>query len=196
MMKKIVSFAIVVMVVWNVGLWGSGSKKILVVYYSKTGNTKQMAEAAAEGARSVKGVEVKLVSVKDAKVSDVLNAHGVILGTPVYNVNAAIPMLKFINKWPFENDPMKDKVGAAFVSAGGISAGEELVILNILHTMLMYRMIVVGGNDWKSAFGASAVTEEKPFDTGPQKKGVNPYFLKKAKGLGKRVAEIVIRFHE
>jgi NAD(P)H dehydrogenase (quinone) len=60
----------------------------------------------------------------------------------------------------------------------------------------MYRMIVVGGSDWQSAFGASAVTDEEPFDTTPKKQGVNPYFLKKAKGLGTRVAEVVIRFHE
>lgn len=189
-------FVIGVLVVWNVGVWGAGAKKILVVYYSKTGNTKQMAEATADGARSVKGVTVKLLSVGDAKASDVLDADGIILGTPVYNVNVAIPMMKFINSWPFENAPMKNKIGAAFVSAGGISAGEESAMLSILHTMLMYRMIVVGGSDWKSAFGASAVTGEEPFDTTLKKQGVNPYFLKKANGLGKRVAEVVIRFHE
>ncbi len=187
---------ILVLMVWGIGMWGAGSKKILVVYYSMTGNTKQMAEAAAEGARSVKGVTVKLVSVKDARVSDAVEADGIILGSPVYNANMAIPMLKFIKRWPFKNTPMKDKIGAAFVTAGGISAGEELAMMSILHTMLMYRMIVVGGSEWQSAFGASAVTEEGPFDTALKKKGVDPYFLKKAKGLGTRVAEVVIRFHE
>ena len=53
---------------------------------------------------------------------------------------------------------MRDKVGAAFVTAGGISAGEEAVQLAILRAMLVYNMIVVGGADWTAAFGASAVT--------------------------------------
>jgi multimeric flavodoxin WrbA len=50
-----------------------------------------------------------------------------------------------MNRWPFEGTPLKDKIGAAFVSAGGISAGEELTQLSILHSMLIFGMIVVGG---------------------------------------------------
>ena len=34
--------------------------KILVLYYSRTGNTEKMAKAVAEGARSVQGVAVDL----------------------------------------------------------------------------------------------------------------------------------------
>ena len=90
---------------------------------------------------------------------------------------------------------MRNKIGAAFVSAGGISAGEELTLMNILQSMLIYEMIVVGGSGWQSAFGASAITEEKPFDDTLKNKTVAPYFLEKARGLGKRVAHVAIGFN-
>jgi NAD(P)H dehydrogenase (quinone) len=111
----------------------------------------------------------------------------------VYNENIAIPVQQFINSWPFNNAPLKDKIGAAFVTGGGISAGEELVQLNILRSMLIFGMIVVGGIDWQSSFGASAVTEEIPFDRYFKAKKVAPQFLKKARDLGQRVATLVTK---
>ena len=155
-----------------------------------------MAEAAAEGAGSVKGISVKLVSIEKAEVADVLWADGIIVGSPVYNANIAPPVLSFIFKWPFKGAPLRNKIGAAFVSAGGMSAGEELVQMNILQAMLVYGMIVVGGIDWKSSFGASAIVEEEPFEKTIKSRKVNPYYLKKAKGLGERVARLVLRFNQ
>lgn len=197
MKKNAVVFIVVVLIFGNIYLCGAvpKAKKILVVYYSITGKTRQMAEAAAEGARSVKGVTVKLLAVKEAKAADALQADAIIIGTPVHNANAAPPVLEYINSWPFENSPLRNKIGAAFVSAGGFSAGEELVQVSILHSMLIFGMIVVGGGDWRSAFGASAIVEEEPFDEALKSRGVNPYFLKKARELGKRVAQIVLRFN-
>ena len=125
-----------------------------------------------------------------AKTSDVKWADAVIIGSPVYNANTAPEIQKFINKWPFRNSPMKNKIGAAFVSAGGISAGEEIVLMNILKSMLIFGMIVVGGDDWQSSFGASAIVSETPFD-----KHVAENFINKAKQLGKRVAEITLKFN-
>jgi NAD(P)H dehydrogenase (quinone) len=168
--------------------------KVLVAYYSKTGFTRQMALAVVEGVKKVPGVQVKLLTVKEAKIADVFWAEGIIIGSPVYNANIAIPVQQFINSWPFQDAPLRDKVGAAFVTGGGISAGEELVQLNILRTMLMYGMIVIGGKDWQSVFGASAVTEEKPFDQFFKAKIVAPQFLKKARDLGQRVATLVLKF--
>ncbi|MCP5103459.1 MAG: flavodoxin family protein [bacterium] len=192
MKKMILVFMCATLILCHTSLYTAAPKKILVVYYSMTGNTEQMAEAAALGAKSVEGINVKLLPVKKAKIADVLEADGIILGTPVHNANIALPMMKFINSWPFEGAPLRNKIGAAFVTAGGISAGEELTQLNILHTMMLYGMIVVGGNDWKSAFGASAITEEPPLDSKLKQKKVDRYFLEKARGLGKRTAEVVL----
>ncbi len=195
-MKKttIITILVLCIISWSHPLWPAQDKdvkKLLVVYYSQTGRTRLMAEAVAEGARSIKSIQVKLLAVKDAKTADAIWADGVIVGSPVYNANVIPAIQEFINNWPFEGGPMRDKIGAAFVTGGGISAGEELAQMNILQSLLVHGMIVVGGMDWKSSFGASAITEEAPF-TPSKNQPVRPRFLEKARGLGKRVARLLL----
>jgi len=168
---------------------------VLIAYYSQTGHTRAMAEAVARGARSVKTVNVKLLTVTEATTEDLLKADAVIVGSPVYNANVAPEVASFMNRWPFDGSSMRDKIGAAFVSSGGISAGEELTQLNILHSMMIFGMIVVGGEDWRSAFGASAITGEKPFDQMAKGKDVAEEFEKKGEALGKRVAELAVKWN-
>jgi NAD(P)H dehydrogenase (quinone) len=167
--------------------------RVLIVYFSQTGHTHALAGAVATGARSVKGVETKLLTVAEATHADLLAADAIIVGTPVYNANVAPEVVSFMNHWPFEGSPFKDKIGAAFVTGGGISAGEELVQLNILHSMMIFGMIVVGGPDWTSPFGASAITVEAPFDSTAGGKLIAQKFLEKGERLGKRVAELCLR---
>ncbi|MFB0516283.1 MAG: flavodoxin family protein [Candidatus Neomarinimicrobiota bacterium] len=168
-------------------------QNVLIVYYSVQGHTAAMAEAVAEGARSVSGAAVKLLPVDKATYSDVLAAEAIILGSPVHNANVAPPIQQFINSWPIAGQPLKDKIGAAFVTGGGISAGEELTQLNLLHTMLIFNMIVVGGPTWQQAFGASGITGEAPFNDEQVEGLVQPQFLAKGEALGKRVAELAGR---
>ena len=134
---------------------------VLVAYYSEQGHTKALAEAVAVGARSESGVTVVLKSVTEATTTDVLSADAIIVGSPVFNAAVAPAVQQFINSWPFKDAPLKDKIGAAFATGGGISAGEELVQMNILHSMLIFEMIVAGGPDWRMPFGASAITVER-----------------------------------
>lgn len=168
---------------------------VLIAYYSVSGNTKSMAGAVASGARAVGNITVKVMTVHEVKKEDLLNADAIIVGSPVHNANAAPEVVKFIADWPFDGAPLFNKIGAVFVTAGGISAGEELTQMNILHSMLLSGMVVVGGADWTSAFGASAITFEKPFGTSAKDVVVADQFLKKAEGLGKRVAELVLRLN-
>ncbi len=163
--------------------------KVLVAYHSVKGHTRAMAEAVAEGARSIAGAEVRLKTVQDATTEDLLWADAIAVGSPVYNANVTPEVQSFINRWPFRNAPMKDKLGVAFASAGGISAGEETVQLSILRSMLAFGMVVAGGPAWRSAFGASAVTEEDPFTPG----AVAEQFLEKGRRLGRRAAELGLR---
>jgi NAD(P)H dehydrogenase (quinone) len=139
-----------------------------VVYYSGEGHTRSMAEAVARAARSIENVEVKLLSVAEAKIGDVLSADAIIIGSPVYNANMAPPVQEFINRWPFEGAPLRDNLGAAFVSAGG--------------------------PEWTSSFGASAVTMEEPFRPSQDGRRIDDHFLKKAEGLGRRVAELAVKW--
>jgi NAD(P)H dehydrogenase (quinone) len=169
--------------------------KVFVVFYSAKGHTQAMAEAVAKGARAVEGAEVKVASVAEAKVDDVLAADAVIAGSPVYKGNVAPPLQEFINNWPIKDGALKDKLGAAFATGSGISGGEELTQMSILHSMLVCNMIVVGGPDARQPFGASAITGENPSPKADDKETglVSEYYLKKGEALGERVARLAVR---
>jgi NAD(P)H dehydrogenase (quinone) len=162
------------------------AQNILITYYSKTAHTQSLAEEVAKGASSIPGVQVVLKRIDQTTTKDLLDANAIIIGSPVYNANLAPEVVQFMSTWPFEGNPLKDKIGAAFVTAGGISAGEELAQVQVLQSMLVFGMIVMGGDDWTSAFGASAITNEGVFKT----EKLDSLFLQKGYNLGKRIATI------
>ena len=166
------------------------AQKILIVSHSVSGKTQKMAESVLAGVQRVGGVQVIMKEISSATVNDVLTSDAVIVGCPVQNGNPSPEILTFIRSWPFEGWPMRDKIGAVFVTGGGISAGEELAQLGLIQALMVQGMLVVGGGNWESSFGASAVTAEKPFD------GATPdrMFLIKAEALGQRVAEAARRW--
>ena len=57
-------------------------KTLLIVYHSLTGGTRQMAEAAARGARNEPDVAVRLLTASEAGGADLLAADGTIFATP------------------------------------------------------------------------------------------------------------------
>lgn len=166
---------------------------VLITYHSETGNTQKMADAVADGARSVENVNVILLPVDQIQESHLLLADAIILGSPVHNANVSTEIQQFISSWPFENEPLKNKIGAVFVTGGGISAGEEIVQMNIIQSMLVFGLIIVGGPDWTQPFGGSAITGEAPFNTESSAQ-VAEIFLNKGRALGKRVAEVTSHF--
>ncbi len=171
----------------------SPKPRILIAYSSPQGHTKKMAEAIANGARSAGSVEITIEDVNIFNINDISRIDAIIVGGPVYNANIAPEIQLFINKWPFKDGTMRDKIGAAFVSAGGMSSGEELAQLSILHSMLIFGMIVIGGDSWRSAFGASAIISESTNPPPIGSNAINEYYLKKAEALGKRVAKLAIQ---
>jgi NAD(P)H dehydrogenase (quinone) len=164
---------------------------ILITYHSKSGKTASMAKAIAKGAAINDTIAIIVKTIEQTTKDDLLYADAIILGSPVYNANPSSDVLKFIESWPFAGTPLKNKIGAAFVTGGGISSGEELVQVSILHAMLVFGMVVVGGDDWTAPFGAAAITNEAPFDT-----QMNDAFLLKGQNLGKRVANTVLRWQK
>ena len=168
-------------------LWAQKMPSVLIAYYSPSGSTKAMAESIAEGAKTVAGVQVRILPIDQVSPADLLEAGAIVVGSPVYNGNVAPAVQEFINSWPFADRPLKNKLGAAFATGGGISIGEEKVMLGILHSMLIHGMLVLGGEEAEAAFGASAITGEAPFLSGK----VEEQFLVKGRGLGKRVATLL-----
>ncbi len=57
-------------------------KNLLIVYYSYTGGTRKMAEAAAAAAQGEEGVKISLMRAEDCEPADMLGADGYIFATP------------------------------------------------------------------------------------------------------------------
>lgn len=159
--------------------------KVLVTYHSLAGNTERMAEAVAEGVKSVPNTTVVLKRVGQVTADDLFSSDAVIVGSPVYWSNMSGEVKTFFDNWQFKfgvfpEFKMKNKVGAAFATGGQISSGKEVTMLTILAAMLGNQMIVVSGG---GAFGASATTEgDSP--------GIDKKELADAKALGRRVADV------
>jgi NAD(P)H dehydrogenase (quinone) len=160
---------------------------VLIAYHSHTGHTRAMAEAVAAGVAGAGGTAL-LRSVDSVPAAELVAADAIVLGSPVHNANMAAPMQEFISRWPFEGRPLADKPGAVFVAGGGMSAGQEATQLALIRAMLVHGLIIVGGVDWLSAFGAAAITDEEPFAAGVRP--VDERFLVKARGLGARVVDV------
>jgi flavorubredoxin len=100
--------------------------KILVLYYSRTGNTAKMAEAIAEGAKSVSGVKVELKKTVEPMTLTIFNA--ILIGTPTQNHNIPFTMKRFLKDVEVKKIDLKEKLGAAFGSYGWSGEAPGLVI--------------------------------------------------------------------
>jgi len=117
--------------------------QVLVLYYSKGGNTKKLAEEIARGVESA-GVTALLKSAQEVTKEDFLASDGVIAGSPVYFGVMAWELKKVFDDFVAVRKKMENKVGAAFATGGHASGGKETTIFSILQCMMIYGMVVVG----------------------------------------------------
>jgi len=94
-------------------------KTMLIVYHSMTGGTKQMADAAAAGARSEPQVVVAVLKAADAGPAEVLAADGYLFATPE-NLAAMSGLMKdfFDRTYYAALDRLNGRPYAALVCAG------------------------------------------------------------------------------
>jgi len=100
--------------------------KILILYYSKTGNTEKMAKAVAEGAKTVPSIEVELtyhVTAEQLKGFD-----AIIVGTPTYHHDTTIDIKRLFEEAAVKGVDLKGKVGAVFGSYGWSGEAPRLVL--------------------------------------------------------------------
>jgi len=100
--------------------------KILVLYYSRTGNTEKMAKAVVEGAKSVGNMEVELNYHVDAE--DLSSFDAVLLGAPTYHHDMPIDMKNLFEEAVVKGVTLKGKVGAAFGSYGWSGEAPKLLL--------------------------------------------------------------------
>jgi multimeric flavodoxin WrbA len=128
--------------------------KILIVYHSQTGNTKKMADAVAQGARGIEGVEVVLKKAADATLEDLLTADGFVLGTPE-NFGYMSGMVKdfFDRTYYGAQEKAFRKPFVVFISAGNDGTGALRAIERIA---LGYKFKTV----FKPVIATGEITEE------------------------------------
>jgi len=152
--------------------------QVLVLYYSKGGNTRQLGEKIADGVRST-GLEVVLRSTAEVSKDDFLQSAGIIAGSPVYFGVMAAELKRIFDEFVGIRKKMENKVGAAFATGGHVTGGKETTIMSILQCMFIYGMIIVG--DPMSASGHYGVASVGAPDDTAASDGFE---------LGRRVAEL------
>lgn len=144
--------------------------KILVVFYSMYGHIYKMVEKAAEGVRSVAGVEAELRRVPETLPENVLKKMGaiqsqqqmshipvcsteelgqadaIIFGTPTRFGNMCGQMRQFLDATGhlWLSGALVGKPGSVITSSNTQHGGQEATILSFHITLLHQGMIVVG----------------------------------------------------
>ncbi len=139
--------------------------KILVLYYSMYGHVETMAGAIAEGARSLKGVDVTVKRVPEtlspesamrngvkldqaapvATPAELADYDAIIFGTPTRFGNMAAQMRNFLDQTGglWVKGGLVGKVGSVFTSTG-TGGGNESTIISFVNTLMHHGMIYVG----------------------------------------------------
>ena len=140
--------------------------KVLVLYYSMYGHIETMAEAVAEGVRSVKGTEVAIRRVPElmsedsarkagakldqaapiATVDELPKYDAIIFGTPTRFGNMCAQMRNFLDQTGrlWQKGSLVGKVGSVFTSTATQHGGQETTITSFHTTLLHHGMIIVG----------------------------------------------------
>lgn len=100
--------------------------QLLILYYSRTGNTEKMAEAVAEGARAVQGTEVTMVyHVKPEKLAEF---DAIAVGVPTYHHDMTADIKRLFEETAAKNIDLKGRIGAAFGSYGWSGEAPRMVL--------------------------------------------------------------------
>jgi NAD(P)H dehydrogenase (quinone) len=140
--------------------------KILILYYSSYGHIERMAQAVAEGARSLEGVEVTIKRVPElvpeekarragikldqaapiATVEELPDYDAIIFGAPTRFGNMASQMRNFLDQTGgiWASGGLIGKVGSVFTSSATQHGGQESTILSTHITLLHQGMVIVG----------------------------------------------------
>lgn len=192
----------------------SHSPYILVLYYSRNGATKALAEALARGVEAA-GLEAKLRTVpsvspdSEASIADIPEAGavycskddlrhcaGLLLGSPTRFGNMAAPLKYFIDSASdlWLNGDLIDKPAGVFTSTASLHGGQESTLLSMMLPLLHQGMVISGipyseaGLNQTTAggtpYGASHCGEQPAPDTTEQAL---------CHAQGKRIAELALK---
>lgn len=163
--------------------------RVLVLYYSMYGHIETMANAVADGARSVDGTKVTIKRVPDlipedaarkagakvdqaapiATVDELPNYDAIIFGTPTRFGNMCAQMRNFLDQTGglWMKGSLIGKVGSVFTSTATQHGGQETTITSFHSTLLHQGMIIVGvPYSCKEIMNMREITGGSPYGAG------------------------------
>jgi flavodoxin I len=143
--------------------------KLLIIYYSQTGNTEKMAKAVEEGAKSVVGIYVEMKYY--VRPLELKEADAIIFGIPTYYHDMGIDMKNLLEGVSKEEINLTGKVGAAFGSYGWSGEAPNMLV-----------------EIMKNQFGMDVVEPALRIKYNPDEKD-----LEECRKLGKAVAEKIMK---
>lgn len=138
---------------------------ILILYFSRHGATRDLANQIAHGVESVPGVEAVLRTVPDvspvcektaptiptegaiyATLDDLRNCDGLALGSPTHFGNMAAPMKHFLDTTTalWFGGGLAGKPAAVFTSTSSMHGGQESTLLSMMLPLLHHGMLLMG----------------------------------------------------
>lgn len=176
---------------------------VAIVYFSATGNTKLMAEAAAEGAGSVADTDVKLFRVTgeqieagrwqdDAVIEALHSADAIVIGTPTYMGGVAAQVKAFIDAagavW--QSQGWKNKIAGGFTHSGSPSGDKQGTLLYLATNAAQHGMVWVGFSELPGDGGINRVGAFLgAMGYGRGEGEVDPGDLKSSQLYGERIAK-------
>ncbi|MBY6029700.1 NAD(P)H:quinone oxidoreductase [Halomonas sp. DP8Y7-1] len=138
---------------------------VLVLYYSRQGATRALAERIAAGVESVAGVDARIRTVPPvsptceavdpeipeegaiyAELDDLRNASGLAIGSPTRFGNMAAPLKHFLDSTSelWLSGALIDKPATAFTSTSSLHGGQETTLMTMLVPLLHHGMVYAG----------------------------------------------------
>lgn len=138
---------------------------ILVLYYSRHGATRKLAELIAQGIESVPGVDARVRTVpavstvveatEDAipsggapyvELDDLADCAGLALGSPTRFGNMAAAMKYFLDGTAAQwlSGTLSGKPAVVFTSTGSLHGGQESTLLSMMIPLLHHGMMIMG----------------------------------------------------
>jgi NAD(P)H dehydrogenase (quinone) len=116
--------------------------KVLVLFYTSTGNTAKLAKFIAEGASSVEETDVEVKQVPGSKAEgipvatqdDFVSADALVVGTPTHFGSFAAEIKAFLGGLTpvWLKGQVAGKPVAFFCSAGSMHGGEEATLISLM----------------------------------------------------------------
>lgn len=186
--------------------------KILVLYYSKQGNTRQLARHIGRGIEQVANCEAILRTVAEINpvesntepsdplvtLADLQQCDGLAMGSPVRFGNMAAPLKHFIDTtsalWLSGN--LIGKPACVFTSSSSLHGGQETTLQSMILPLLHHGMLIVG-IPYSEPLLHTTEHGGTPYGASHVNRGINKQLqedeIELAQALGRRLASMAIK---